>query len=1822
MIPSRRATGSVRRLGSGAGALQILDYVVDEEVFESARSRVYRAHRAGCSNERVILKVLNQTYPSPETIAWFKREFELLRELRLEGVISAKELRNEGDTWLMVVEDFGGISLDRVLKGRRLPLEVSLSLGAQAARALAGVHTAGVVHRDVNPANLVLNLGTSELKLIDFGISTRLDRERAALSSAEVLEGTLRYISPEQTGRMNRLVDLRTDLYSLGATLYELLTGQVPFESEDAMELVHAHLARAPRPPHHLAPEVPEQVSAIVLRLLEKDAEARYQSAESLAQDLAECEEQWRAGRAIDPFPLDRQGGERFSLPERLYGREAETALLLEAFERIAAGSVELLLVGGYSGVGKTALVSEVHQPVTRQRGYFVSGKFDQLRRDVPYASILQALRGLLRQVLTESQAKVEARRTLLRAALGAHGGVLIPVLPELEVLIGPQPAVPELGAAETRSRFHRAIGHFVQVFAQPEHPLVLFLDDLQWVDAGSLRLLEEFLLNPDHTHLLVVGAFRDNEVDEAHPFCVATKNFEQQGAKVSHLSLAPLGLETVEEYLVDTFRAGPSATKALARLVVTKTEGNPFFMREFLSLLHSDGLVSPSPKRREDGAVRWRWDLEQIEARGITDNAVELMAGKLRRLGTEAQELIRLGAALGNQFDLSTLAAVAERSPSEVASLLWEPLQAGLLVALDRGYKLATLEVAGLGESLDVRYRFAHDRVQQAAYGLIEPRDRPRVHWGVGRRLLERVEDESVFTIVDHLNVGRSCAPDEPARRELAELNLRASRQAKTSAAFQSANDYAQFGLEALPEDSWEETRDLVQSLHEEAAETAYLSGRLERMEASLALIEARARGPQDLTQAVLVRINAANGRDDTWAAINAALEFCEQAGITCPREPSESDVGAALTSCIGLLSQRTPAELAAMPEMSDPVAAAAVRIISAVYSSAYIASPLLFAVMVCRQVELVARSGNTQASPLVFGVYGLLLAGLAGQVAEGYAFGKLGYSLLSRPDSAPVSAQSTHLFNCHTRFWCEHLRDCARGEERVFQIGVETGDFEYACYGMHVSFKYDYQRGEDLRLLVETAARYARGIKHYDQAIAGNCHASWHQAVLNLTDDVETPWELRGEVYDEEVQFPAHHEDGDRMAMANAYLNKVMLCVFFGRYAEGALAADAFEDYASSVLSQHDQPTFHFYAALTRLRAADLEEPGSVERALELALPDLERLEGWARHCPENYAHKASLVAAEVARLRDPAAARDLYDRALTLAREHDFFSEEALAFELAGRYYVERGLTDGARHYLRDAHYAFSRWGAHNKVRALEVEFPAQLQPERRSASRPTTRTRARPTTRQRTSGTTRSTDELDLSSVLKASQSLSAHVHLGDLIGDLMRIVVENAGAQRGVLLRGREGALEIEAIADLEALDLAPDPRLEGEEGWRVPLSIVNLCARTREAIVLDDATLDTSFRDDPYVKQRATRSVLCQPIVRGQELLGLIYLENDLAPSAFSPRRIEVMHLLSGQIAISIANAELYQNLEERVRERTQELEGKNQELAEALELLRTMQDRIVTQEKLASLGALTAGVAHEIRNPLNFVNNFSRLSVELADELREVLEPQAERLEGEAKDVAAGLLRDLASNANRIQEHGERADRIVRGMLEHSRGDRGTAEAVDLTALVEQALETVLEPLPEGFEVEVQRNLQPLPEVEVFAQSLKQVLRNIFENACYALQAKAAGAPSTWTPRLELWTSERGAEVEIRIRDNGPGIPEERREEIFTPFFTTKPTGEGTGLGLSISHDIVTQVHLGELLVESALGEFTEFTIRLPRRQEPGASLRERILKTEALGK
>lgn len=1558
-----------------------LGYQIDREIFQGKSSILYRGRSA--EGAPVVLKVMSNAYPRPSSIAWFRREHDILRRLDSKAIVRALAVGFDQLRWGLVLSDSGGESLDRLLRSRRLSLPEVLVIGVQVCAALEHAHAQHVIHKDVNPANIVVNPSTHEVELIDFGIATVLSRETPQLRNPEVLEGTLAYMSPEQTGRMNRAIDSRTDLYSLGATLYEMITGQLPFPFSDPMELVHAHIALPPRPPSEIRPEAAGALSDVVLKLMSKNAEDRYSSASSVKADLEECQRRWRTTERIPSFRLDTHRGKAtFQLPQKLYGRDAETALLLSAFDRVAKGATELMIVSGYSGIGKSALVQEIYRPITRDRGYFVAGKFDQLQREVPYASIVQALRSLLRQWLTESPERLSAWRTALSAALGANARVLGDVIPELGLLLGDMPAVPELAPAEAQIRFHRVLDGLIGVVARAEHPLVLFLDDLQWVDTASLQLLRQLLLAPDRGHLFVIGAYRDNEVTPAHPLLLAIEEIRRAGAVVSDVVLRPLDLSTLRELLADTLGAPLDETAALAEVILAKTGGNPFFTRELLKALHGEGLLQPA-SAGPDRAPRFTWDLRQIRSVRITDNVVDLMTSKIDHYPPPTRRALLLAGALGNQFDLRSLAGALGRPSRETAQDLWPALDEGLVLPLDDAYQVAGLEVEGLEETLQVRYRFAHDRIQQAAYSAIPPEERPLVHFRIGTALSASKSpaevEERLFDVVHHLNAGSACATSAAERDDLAELNLRAARRAKGSAAFRAAGEHARTGLDLLGPDGFERRYDLARSLAEEAAESAYVITDYAQMDRWIDMVLRHARSDLDTIKVHETRIHAMNARHEPVKAIDTARSFLRRVGVTFPEELTMADVRAELARTQKALAKKRVRDLEKMPDMKAAKVAAAVRIMTKIYSSAYIANPLLFIVMVLKQARLVARYGNTAASPLVYGVYGLLLAGLADDVRMAYEYGRLADRLKERPDAAPFRAQATHLFNCHTRFWAEHVMESSRGEARAYEIGLETGELEYGCYGAHVSSKYAYMAGAELSALRASMARYTDAIRRHGQHIAWTSHASWEQAVQNLSLPTERPWELSGPAFDEATILPQLQASNDRMAISNAWLNKLVLNYLFGRWEDATFAAETGAAYLDSVLSQMDVPLHCFYDALARLAAASEARPAARREILERTSASLRKLKKWARYAPANFAHKALLVEAERKRVEGSATeARELYDRAAALAREGGFLNEEALCYEAAARFYVGRGQPEVARHYVRDAHYAYLRWGAVSKVRHLEAVFP-QLADATAGGLAPTrTLSGTITTTQQAGSGL------LDMATVLKASQTIAGEVVLADLLRRLMRIVMENAGAQRGALLLEHAGDLRVEAEGEVGREEVSVLGSKPVEAGG-VPAAILRYAARTREPLVLDDAPSDARFASDPYVAAKRPRSVLCQPVVNQGKLIGVLYLENSDAAGAFTPERVELLRLLSGQIAVSIDNARLYETLERKVAERTEQLEVRNRFIREAFG--RYLSDEIVESLLETPEGLNLGGAKRTVTIMMTDLRGFTALTETLPAE-------------------------------------------------------------------------------------------------------------------------------------------------------------------------------------------------------------------------------------------
>ena len=929
--------------------LSIPGVAVQTLLYESTNSLVYRAIREA-DRQPVILKLLKESYPTPQELVRYRTEYRITKELKEAGVVQVYGLQKYQNTLVMFVEDFGGESLKIWMQQRQFSLKEFLVLAIAITEILDQIHAANIIHKDINPSNIVFNPGTGELKIIDFGISTQLTRETPTLKNPNVLEGTLAYMSPEQTGRMNRLLDYRTDFYSLGVTFYELLTYQLPFETIDALELVHCHIAKQPLLPSEVNCEIPQIISDIVMKLMAKTAEERYQNAFGIKADLEECLKQLINNRKIANFPLALQDiSDKFQLPQKLYGREQEIDSLLGAFERVVDKS-ELMLIAGYSGIGKSALVQELYKPITQKRGYFISGKFDQYQRNIPYSAVVSAFRELIKQLLTESEAQLNQWRQKLLEVLGINGQVIVDVIPEIELIINKQPSLIELGSTEAQNRFNLVFKDFIKVFTKPEHPLTIFIDDLQWADGASLKLMQ-LLMAYSSPGLFLIGAYRDNEVSVAHPLMLTLDEIAKNGTIINRISLSPLNLVNITQILGDTLNSEEEMIKPLAELLQFKTGGNPFFMNEFLKSLYTERLLKFCFVTR-----KWQWSLTEIQGQGFTDNVVELMAGKIQKLPEGTQVLLKLAACIGNQFDLKIVGAIASQSLKQTASELYTAVAESLV--MPRGQiedlQLDTHEEFSLDYSLE--YQFIHDRIQQAAYSLIPESDKPLLHQQIGKLLLQNTPDdkreEKIFDIVNQLNFTIELISEGIERYELAQLNLIAGKKAKASAAYEPALNCFIIGLKLLPEDSWDRQYSLALALHLEAAEAAYLKGDFEQMDKLVKIVQIQAKTLLDRSQAIEIRIPALIAQSKLEEALDTGIQILKQLRVKLPKKPNKLSILMGLLETNFALWGKQIDDLANLPEMSAPYQLAAMRILSRITSSAYIAAPQLLPLIAFKQV------------------------------------------------------------------------------------------------------------------------------------------------------------------------------------------------------------------------------------------------------------------------------------------------------------------------------------------------------------------------------------------------------------------------------------------------------------------------------------------------------------------------------------------------------------------------------------------------------------------------------------------------------------------------------------------------------------------------------------------------------------------------------------------------------------------------------------------------------------------------------------------------------
>ncbi|MBE9164366.1 MULTISPECIES: AAA family ATPase [Microcoleaceae] len=1496
--------------------LSIPGVAVQTLLYESANSLIYRAIREA-DRQPIILKLLKESYPTPQELVRYRTEYRITQELKEAGVVRVYDLQKYQNSLVMFVEDFGGESLKIWMQQRKFSLKEFLLLAIATTETLGQIHSANIIHKDINPSNIVYNPETEQLKIIDFGISTQLTRETPILKNPGILEGTLAYISPEQTGRMNRTLDYRTDFYSLGVTFYELLSGKLPFETEDALELVHCHIARQPLSLPEIEPEIPLIVSQIVSKLMAKNAEYRYQTAFGIKHDLEMCLVQLQETGNIEQFALGtRDITDRFLIPEKLYGRETEVFNLLAAFERVSTGSAEMMLVAGFSGIGKTAVVNEVHKPIARQRGYFIKGKYDQFQRNIPFSAFVQAFRELMGQLLSESDAQVQTWKTNILTAVGDSGQVLIEVIPELERIVGAQPTALELSGSAAQNRFNLLMQKFVQVFTTAEHPLVMFLDDLQWADSASLKLLQ--LLMEDRGHLLVLGAYRDNEVSPVHPFMLTVDEIVKSGAAVNTITLQPLSLADLNQWVADTLICNLSLAGPLTELVYEKTKGNPFFSTQFLKVLYEDDQIIFNRYVRH-----WQCDIANARLTHASD-VVEFMAAQLQKLPAKTQDVLKLAACIGAQFDLETLAVVSEELPEPMASALWKALQEGLILVIAEGYNFLQADDQFNIESItNPTYKFLHDRVQQAAYSLIPDDHKPATHLKVGQLLLQNASEmereEKLFDIVEHLNLGKELISQAKEREALAQLNLKAGQKARNSTAYAAAKVYLQIGIDLLTANCWQSQYELTLNLYVTATEVAYLNADFEGMEQIAAEMLEKAQTILDKVKTYenLIIAHTAQGQ---IKAIAVAREALKQLGVALPTEADQVKIDQALQSLARKLQDRSIEELVNLPVMTDIETQAAMQLLGLLFSAINQTMPSLLPILSSTMVSLSLQLGNAPGSILGYLIHGVVLCSVLGDVKTGYRFGKLALNLLDQFNATECKSLILAVFSSWIQHHQEALRAMMPTTKEGYRAGMETGDFLYGGYSILVYFHANFFGGVELETWEAEQAGYTAAFGQMKQYSVQAYLGMNQQVVKNLRESMNQPDCLIGNAYDERVMIPKHYQNNDQSLISFAYIYKLQLAYTFGNCSAALSHIAQVKPCLMAVSGLYVFPIFHFYAALTHLALFPTQPEIDQAEILMQVETHQTTLHQWGQNAPMNYLHKWYLVEAEKHRvLGNKAEAIEMYDRAISGAKENKFLNEEALANELAAKFYWEWSKEKLAQTYMIEAYYCYVQWGATAKVTDLETRYPQLLAPIQ--PGRKTTKTTASVTT-------TGSGSNLDITTVMKASQAISGEILLDKLLSSLMKILMESAGAQRGYLIFSIQEKLLIEAEGKIDDEVVTVLQSIPVKNCQKLSESIVNYVARTQESVVLDEAFRKGQFTNDPYIQKNQLKSILCVPLINQSQIVSIVYLENNLTAGAFTPERVELLKVLSGQAAISIQNSKLYTEVRESENRLAQFLEA------------------------------------------------------------------------------------------------------------------------------------------------------------------------------------------------------------------------------------------------------------------------------------------------------
>ncbi|MDJ1182475.1 ATP-binding response regulator [Roseofilum casamattae] len=1780
-------------------SISLPNYQIADPIYSGSRTLVYRAIRI--PDERaVIIKILRNPHPHFNELLGFRNQYAIATNLDSPYIVRPLALERYGSGYALVMPDEGAISLSEYWQASVSDLTTFLEISIQLADVLHYLTQQRIIHKDIKPANILIHPETGQVQLIDFSIASLLPKEQQQLVNPNVLEGTLAYISPEQTGRMNRGIDYRTDFYSLGVTLYELLTGLLPFSSDDLMELIHSHIAQKVQFPSDR--KIPHVLQTILLRLMAKNAEERYQSALGLKHDLEQCLRSLQDMGEIAEFELgERDICDRFIIPEKLYGRETELQTLLEAFEDVANGTSKMMLVAGFSGIGKTAVINEVHKPIVEKRGYFIKGKFDQFNRNIPFSAFVQAFRDLMGQLLSELDEELANWKSKILAALGENGQVLIDVIPELERVIGQQPPATELSGTAAQNRFNLLFQKFIAVFTTPEHPLVMFLDDLQWADSASLNLMKVLMGESQTGYLLLLGAYRDNEVFPAHPLMLTLSDLEKQEAAISTITLAPLPVSDINQLIAETLSCSSRLAQPLTELVYQKTKGNPFFTTQFLKGLYEDELLVFN-----FSLGYWECDLVKVRDAALTDDVVEFMARRLQKLPQVAQKVMKLAACIGNQFDLETLAIVCESSVKEAATDLWVALQEGLILPRTEAYKFfqAGDRDESYSDEIAVSYRFLHDLVQQAAYSLIADDRKQPVHLKIGQLLLahqsngEQEDNDNIFSILNHLMMGIDADPSSIPVTQLAELALSAGMKAKLSIAYQAAIEYFNFGRSRLPEDAWNTHYRLMLDLNREKAECDYLVGRFEESESILNEALTKAQSPLDSAQIYVILMNQSITQGTNISAgVDAGIKGLAILGLKLSTDTAtlEPLVEEELQQVRDTFDRVPPRILLELPEMSDPVQQSLMELLSTLWTISFVSgNQFLGWFLTLRMINLSIKYGRAPSSSLTYSFYAVALANEE-HYQEAYEFCRVALDFDRTFHNTQFIGKNNNAFANHIAPYVRPLAENLILYSHSIQVCAEVGDLIYGVWAAFLLIWTHLLIGTPLPFVEEEIQKYIDYVRNVNDQNILNIFERQHQLVRELMDNTveDGTLTLKGFVDSpflenwRKIKFDHGINWYGFLVLKRLYLK--------GNYEQALQVAQLLQTTLPGNSGLFPIITYHVYYPLSLSAVYSAADGATQTIYLQQIQEQQQILQKFSENCSYNFLHKYQLISAEIARLNgDRMQAMELYDRAIAGAKENEYIQEEALANELAAKFYLDWGKEKIAATYMQEAYYCYTRWGAKVKTDHLEANYPQLLLPilqqqqvEFNPIDSLANLTQILTSTLQsQTQSSTNISEALDFGSIVQAAQKLSNTIELEKLLADITQIILTNAGAEKIALLVPDEQQWQIQARAELasdgtvvtqtSAESLTPESP--------VPIRLIQYVKNTQKPVLIDEGKTDISGILEGYLLEQQPQSVFCIPLLNQGELVAIIYLEHATTKGVFTTNRQTIIEFLCAQAAVALQNAKLYSQAQKSQWQAEQALSELQQaQLLLEQKVIERTAELAVAKEKAEDANKaksqFIANMSHELRSPLNAILGFAQIMT------------RSQTLPSEHQE-----------NVGIINRSGEHLLTLINNVLDLSKIEAGRITLNEKNF----DLHRLLDDLHDMFQLKASdKGLQLLLESEEHLPryirtdevKLRQILINLINNALKF--TKQGGISVKVTHQLE---KQQPTTIHFAVEDTGAGIAPEELDQLFEAFTQTasgKQAQEGTGLGLSISRKFV-QLMGGDIQATSRVGEGTVFSFEI----------------------